>query len=185
MILLLTASSRAQECAGAIERKTHQKTLIARSSTKVMERLQLQEFDVLVFDESLQQSETSAENMLLAHGGSALPIYVNLALHGSERVAMEVACGLRRLVRERATAMRMASNELRNELRGEVTAILLNTGLALHEKSLPPATAQKLGTVHELAEKMRRKLEDRSAEPTAASLKPRLISKQPTAPLTD
>lgn len=184
MILLVTASSRSQECAEAIERKTHQKTLTARSSAKAIESLQVQEFDVLVFDESLQQAETSAENMVLTHGGSAFPIYVNLALHGSERVATEVVCGLRRLVRERAAAMRTAASELRNELRGEVTAILLNTGLALHETTLPPAAAQKLGAVHELAEKMRRKLEDHPAEPTAASLKPRLVSKQPAVPLT-
>ncbi len=102
MILLVTASSRAQECAEAIERKTHQKTLTARTLAKAVESLQRQEFDAVVFDESLQQTEASAENTVLLHGGSALPVYVNLALHGSDSVATEVSCGLRRLVRERA-----------------------------------------------------------------------------------
>lgn len=184
MILLVTASSRAKECAEAIEEKTHQKTLTARSSAKAIECLQLQEFDVLVFDESLQQAGASTENLVVTHGGSGVPIYVNLALHGSRRVATEVVCGLRRLVRERAAAMRTAASELRNELRGEVTAILLNAGLALHEELLPPAAAQKLGVIHELAEKMRRKLEDRPAEPVAASLKPRLVSKPAAVPKT-
>ncbi len=80
--------------------------------------------------------------------------------------------------------MRSAASELRNELRGEVTAILLNIGLALHDKSLSPATVEKLGIVHGLAEKMRQKLEDRPAEPIGVSLKPRLVSKQPTVPVT-
>lgn len=87
MILLVTASSRAQECAEAIERKTHQKALTARTLAKAVESLQQQEFDAVVFDESLQQTEASAENTVLLHDGSALPVYVNLALHGSDRVA--------------------------------------------------------------------------------------------------
>jgi hypothetical protein len=184
VILLITASSRAQECAEAIERKTHQKTLIARSPAKAAQSLQQQAFDALVFDESLQQIEPSAENTVLMHGESALPIYINLALHSSDRVATEVSCGLRRLVRERLASMRSAASELRNELRGEVTAILLNTALALRDKSLSCAATEKLGVVHELAEKMRRKLEDRPAEPTAVALKPRPVNKQPEVPVT-
>jgi len=68
-------------------------------------------------------------------------------------------------------------NELRSELRGEVTAILLNTELAMREKSLAQGTAEKLGVVHEIAEKMRRKL-DGQPPAAAVAMKPRLVSKQ-------
>jgi hypothetical protein len=88
-----------------------------------------------------------------------LSIYVNLALHGTERVAEEVSFGLQRQARERAGAMRAAADELRNHLRGEVTAILLNAELALREKALSASTAEKLTTISEMADSMRRKLE--------------------------
>jgi hypothetical protein len=184
MILLVTGSSRAQECAAAIETKTHHKTLTASSPAKATENLRLQEFDALVIDESFQQVDSGAENLVLSHGGNALPIYVNLALHGAERVATEVGCGLQRLVRERTAAMRAAASELRNELRGEVTAILLNTELAMREKSLAQSTAEKLGIVHEMAEKMRRKLEGQPPEASGVPLKPRLVNRHPAVPVT-
>lgn len=182
MILLVTGSSRAQECAAAIEKRTHHKTLAVSASAKAIESLQFDEFDAVVMDESFQQADGGGENLVLAHAGSALPIYVNLALHGAERVATAVSCGLQRRVRERMASMRAAGNELRNELRGEVTAILLNVELALREKSLAASTAEKLGIVHEMAEKMRHKLEDLPPATAAAPLKPRPVSKQASAP---
>ena len=51
-----------------------------------------------------------------------MPIYVNLALHGTERVTREVQNGMQRFVREKLAAMRSAENVLRSLLRGEVTA---------------------------------------------------------------
>jgi len=184
MILLVTGSSRAQECAAAIEKKTHQKTLIAHSQAKAIECLQLHDCDAVVMDESFQQVIGGANNLVLAHGGSALPMYVNLALHGAERVATEVVCGLQRLVRERTAAMNAVVNELRSELRGEVTAILLNTELAMRDKSLAQSTAEKLGVVHQIAEKMRRKLDGQPPVATAVAMKPRLVSKHAAIPLT-
>jgi signal transduction histidine kinase len=182
VILLVTGSSRAQECVAAIEKKTHQKTMVACSPAKAAESLQTHEFDTLVMDESFQQVDSASENLVIAQCGSALPIYVNLALHGADRVATLVSCGLQRLVRERTAAMRAATNELRNELRGEVTAILLNTELALREKALAPGAVEKLSTVHETADRMRRKLEDRPDERAGVSVKPRLVNRQPAAP---
>ena len=135
-------------------------------------------------DESFLQTNSGAENLVLAHGGSALPIYVNLALHGADRVATEIVCGLQRLLRERTAAMHAAVNELRSELRGEVTAILLNTELAMREKSLVQSTAEKLGVVHEIAERMRHKLDRQPPVATGAAMKPRLVSKQAAMPVT-
>ena len=183
MILLVTGSSRAPECAAAIEKKTHEKTIVARSPAKAIECLQLHECDALVMDESFLQTNSGAVNLVLAHGGSALPIYINLALHGAERVATEIVCGLQRLLRERTAAMHAAVNELRSELRGEVTAILLNTELAMREKSLVQSTAEKLGVVHEIAERMRHKLDRQPPVATGAAMKPRLVSKQAAMPV--
>ena len=103
--------------------------------------------------------EIGGANMLLNHAGLAMPIYVNLALHGTERVTREVQNGMLRFVREKLAAMRSAENALRSLLRGEVTAILLNSELALREPSLSASVAEKIQVMHVLAENMRLKLE--------------------------
>ena len=159
MILLVTASSRAEECVTAIEQKTHQTVQIAGSLNQTIELLQEHEYDMLVLDESFQQLQAGAESLVTTHAGMAVPIYVNLSLHGTERVALEVKLGLQRLIAEKLTATRAAENLLRNELRGELTAILLNSALALRERPLSPGVAQKLQVMHDLADKMRCRLE--------------------------
>jgi|SRR5271169_4830570 len=163
MVILVTSSSRAKECAAAIEQMTHRKTQVATSLARAVDFLQTHDYDVLVLDESFHQTEVSAANLLLDHAGPAMPVYVNLALHGAERVAREVQTGLLRLVREKLAAMQSAENVLRNELRGDVTGILLNSELALREPSLSEGIAERIHVLHELAENMRLKLEGASA----------------------
>ncbi|HZD32953.1 MAG TPA: hypothetical protein VE779_14985, partial [Candidatus Angelobacter sp.] len=116
------------------------------------------------------------------HAGSALPIYVNLSLRGPEKVAVEVNCGLQRLVRERLLSMRAAARELNNHLRGEVTAILLNAELALREQGLAPMVAEKLHAIHDQAEKMRSTLEDGAMKPTGATRKSSAILRHEALP---
>lgn len=176
MILLVTASSRCAECATAIEQKTHQKVKTAATLNRTIELLQAHEFDVLVLDESFQQLELGAESLVATHGGMAVPTYVNLSLHGTERVAQEVKRGVERLTTEKLAAMRAAEHLLRNELRGEVTGILLNSELALREQALSPGVAQKLQVIHDDAAKMRSRLEACSVIPSGAFVQP-LLSK--------
>jgi len=182
MVILATTSSRAKECAAAIERTTHQKTQIATSLARAVECLQTHDYDVLVLDESFNHAEIGRVNMLLNHAGLAMPIYVNLGLHGAEPVTREVQNGMLRLVREKPAAMRSAENVLRGLLRGEVTANLLNSELALREPSLSENTARKIQVMHDLAERMRHELEGTPPEafgehahmPAAATHEPRL-----------
>jgi len=160
MIILVSASSRAKECAAAIEQKTHQESQVATSLSKALELLQAHEYDIIVVDESFQQVEAGAEAIVTSHGGNAMMVYVNLSLHGTDRVVLAVNRALQRLVSEKLTLMRSAENLLRNELRGQVTAILLNTELALREGQLPTVAAAKIKEVYDLAKQMRANLED-------------------------
>jgi len=181
MILLVTGSSRAAECVAAIEQKTRQQTVIAPSPAKAVDFLQAHDCDAVVVDESFQQVENGIDSIVTAHAGTAVPIYVNLSLHGADRIAVEVSSGLQRLTRERLASMRAAGSELRNELRGEVTSILLNSELAMRERSLPDSVVEKLRAVHDGAEQMRRKLEGEAAVAAVGPLKPRLVAKHPAA----
>jgi hypothetical protein len=145
MIILVSASSsRAKECAAAIEQKSHQETQMAASLSKALELLPSHEYDIIVVDESFQQVESGAEGLVTTYAGNAVLVYVNLSLHGVERVASEVNRAVLRLVTERLASLRAAENLLRNEMRGQVTAILLNSELALRKGQLPASAVTKM-----------------------------------------
>jgi len=158
MILLVTTSSRGKECALALENSTRQKVEFAHSVARALVRLQSAEYEALVLDESLVEIDDSAIDALLSHAGLAMPIYVNLGLHRTERIVREVEAGLMRRDAERIGAKRSAESLLRSELRGDVTGILLASELALRDSALPKGAAQKIHCVHKLAEQIRSRL---------------------------
>jgi len=158
MILLVTASSRAQECAAALAQGTRQKTQVAGSVTQALTRLRNAEYEALAIDQSLLESDFRALDTLLNHAGTAVPIYVNLSLHGAERVVREAQVTLRRAEKEKRMALRTVERDLRNQLRGEVTGILLTSQLALRHPAIPAEVAAQLQLVQEMAEKMRLRL---------------------------
>jgi len=159
MILLVTTSYRAKECAAALEQSAKQRVSVANSVSRALARLQETEFQALVLDESLVEIDDSAVDALLNHAGLAMPIYINLGLHRTERVVREVQAGLMRKHAERLGAKRSAVTELQCQLRGDVTGILLASELALRESSLPPRVADRINAVQKLAEQIRSRLE--------------------------
>ncbi len=158
MILLITASSRGPEYAAALEQGTGQKTQLAGSVPQAVTRLRNSEYDALAIDQSLLESDFRALDTLLNHAGTAMPIYVNLSLHSTERVVRESQVTLRRAEKEKRMALRTVERDLRNQLRGEVTGILLTSQLALQHPAIPSDVAAKLQLVQEMAEKMRVRL---------------------------
>ena len=84
--------------------------------------------------------------------------HVNLALQGSDRVVREAQVALRRAEKEKMWAMDLAERVLRNQLRGEVTGILLTSELALRQPAIPTDVVAKIRLVQDMAEKMRTRL---------------------------
>ena len=159
MILLITASSRAKECAAALETSARQKVDLAHSVSRALAKLQQTEYDALVVDESLVEIDDAVANALLNHAGVAMPIYINLGLHRTERLVREVTAGLMRKHTERLGAKRSAMTELQSQLRGDLTGILLASELALRESSIPQRVADRINSVHRLAEQICTRLE--------------------------
>ena len=159
MILLVTTSARAKEYAAALDRGTGHKAEVASTVPLALSRMRAAEYEAIAVDQSLLEADFRAFDTLLNHCGMAMPIYVNLALHSAERIAREVQVALRRADQEKIVAMRAAERVLRNQLRDEVTGILLNSELALRQQSLPPEFAEKMRSVRQLAEKMRARME--------------------------
>jgi len=158
MILLVSASSRAKECAAALEQGTGQKTQLAGSVPQAVTRLRNNEYETMAIDQSLLEADFRALDTLLNQAGTALPVYVNLALESSERVVRETQVALQRAEKEKRTALRTVERDLRNQLRNEVTGILLTSQLALRHPAIPDDVAAKLQLVHDMADKMRARL---------------------------
>ena len=141
-----------------------------KSFTKIIsESLMLPE-DALVYEISRQMADQFTDQYLLEtepdeagatieHLDTAIPVQVNLAISGMERLVREVRAAVQRREREELTARRAAIEKLHCELSGTVTALLLSTELAMGTPELPTAAAEKLDSVYELVQQLRKQLE--------------------------
>lgn len=159
MILLITSSPRAQECAAVMQDATGESTGCAESMRAASKLLRSAEYSALVIDQYLVECDPTGTEVLLQHAGAAIPVYVNLAISGSERVARELKHAMRRNQKEREAAHRQAELAIRNELKDSVTALLLSCELALAVPQVPPAAQAKMRSACELAKSIRSRLE--------------------------
>ena len=164
MILLVTPSERASECAAALTEATGEEIVVAESLARATTLLRAECYLAVVLDQYLLETEPYEAGTTLEHLGTAIPVQVNLAISGMERLVREVRAALQRRQREVVRARQAAVGRLHSELNGTVTALLLSSELALETPGLPAAAAEKLESVHELVKKLRRQLE--SAGPT-------------------
>jgi len=151
MILLITPSVRGKECASALQEATATGTDWAENLQQAAIRLRNQSFSAVVIDQFLLDTEPDDADHTLQHLGAAIPIYINFAISGMERVVREVRTALHRRQREETVARRSAEAELRSELRETVTAMMLSCELALGVPNLPGAAAEKIRSIDGLA----------------------------------
>jgi hypothetical protein len=159
MILLVTPSERASECAAALRAATDDEVLVAESLARATIFLRAEDCRAAVFDQSLLEAEPNEAESTLEHLGTAIPVQVNLAISGIERLVREVRAALQRRQREESSARQAAIGRLQSELNGTVTALLLSSELALQAPGLPAAAKERLQSVHELVKKFRHQLE--------------------------
>ena len=158
MILLITKSSHGQDCAAALLAVTRTKTELAPDIRIALARLRDGEFSAVVIDESLLEPSAKSIDILVKHLGRAVPVFVNLAVSRMERVVRDVKAALHRAEQERSVARQAVEFDLRGQLRGELTGILLWTQQALELPALPAAAESKLKSVYEVADKRRARL---------------------------
>lgn len=163
MILLVTPSERASECAEALHQATGEKITVAESLPRATTLLRAESYLAVVLDQYLLDTEPDEAAAAAEHVGTAVAVPVNLALSGMERLVREVRQSLRHRQREEAVARNAAVGKLQSELNGTVTALLLSIELARESPGLPAPAAEKLESVHELLKKLRRQLESSAA----------------------
>ncbi len=162
MILLVTPSARASECAAALHEATGEQVVVAESLPRAATLLQTQCCLAVVLDQHLLEVRPHEAEAVFEHLGTAILVQVNLAISGMERLVREVRAAVQRRQREEVRARQAAIGRLHSELNGTVTALLLSSELALGISGLPPAASEKLRSVHELVEKLRGQLESAS-----------------------
>jgi hypothetical protein len=171
MILLVTPSERASECAAALHEATGEEVVVAESRARASTLLRSECYLAVVLDQYLIETELHEAGTMFDHLGTATLVQVNLAISGMERLVREVRAGVQRRQREEVRGRQAAVGRLQSELNGTITALLLSSELALKTSGLPGAAAEKLEAVHELVKKLRRQLENAgpSAEAEAAA----------------
>ena len=158
MILLITASANGPECVKALVSATHAKAEVARDLLTALQRLRESEYTAVVIDESMGEASSKQLEVVLKHLGAAVPVFVNLGISRNDRVVRDVVMALQRLEQEKALARRSVEWELRSQLKGDLTGILLSAQEALETPTLPGPAATKLKSVCELADRMRTRL---------------------------
>ena len=160
MILLVTPNLRAEECAAALREATGEEIVLAESLRRATTRLRADSYLSVVLDQYLLEAEPDETETLMQHLGDAIPVQVNLAISGLDRLVREVRAAVQRRKHEEVLARRAAQKTLHSELNGTVTALLLTCELALSTPDLPPAVLEKLHSAHALVEKLRSQLRE-------------------------
>ncbi len=158
MILLITPSARGQECAQALQQATSEPTQVASSLRQAATCLRTQDFSAIVVDQSSLDLEPDESAAFLQHMGTAVPVYVNFAINGLERIVRELRAALQRREKEGKIARQLAESELRSQLKGTATALLVSCEMVLKSPNLPAGALNKLQTVHGLAQDVCSKL---------------------------
>ena len=158
MILLVWSSERAHDCAKAIEETFQQRVHVATTLHEGCEHLKVEEYAAVLVDQWITEVEPGQADYLFHHLGTAVPVFVNFGISGVGRVLRELRAAFNRRGRETMLARHNARLALRNELKDDVTAVLLSCGLALAEPGLSETAILRLEQVAAAANHIKSKL---------------------------
>ena len=158
MILLITPSARGPECAATLTESTGRETIWAGNLGQAIARLREQSYSAVVIDQFLLENEPAESDQVLEHLGTALPVYLNFAVSGMERLVREVRTALHRRKREETQARLCVEQQFRSEMCESLTAMLLSCELAIAVPNVPGPAAEKILAVDNLAREMRLRL---------------------------
>jgi hypothetical protein len=169
MILLIWSSERAPDCAKAIEDTFQQRVHVAATLHDGCEHLRLEEYSAVVVDQWVTEVDPGQADYLFHHLGTAVPVFVNFSISGMDRILRELCAAFNRHGRETLGARHTARLGLRNELKDDVTALLLSCGIALEDPTLGEVAIARLKKVEEAANQIKTKLALSQAEESVAA----------------
>lgn len=163
MILFVTTCDRGEECALALQKATGEQVQVIKSTRQPLvngEREKLQgKITVVVMDDGMMDAEPINAQEFLDSMETSIPVFINFAISGMERIVREVRMALHRYQREQFQAMQAAESMLRGEIKDTVTGILLSSQLALETPDIPKTAQAKVQNIYELALALRARLD--------------------------
>lgn len=159
MYLLVSASPRSKECATAIEESTQIRTTVCSDTAKSKTLVRNTEYTAVIFDQATLDPDPLAADDILRNAGLAVPVFVNSSLMSTARMTAEVRSATARIEREKRLAIRQAEALLRNEMKDEITGILIAAQLVLSSPGVSSFLEEKVRDIEQLATRMRGRLE--------------------------
>jgi hypothetical protein len=169
MILIIWDSGKAQECARVIEHALQEPVRVAPSLHEGRELLQSAQYSAVVVDQWITEAEPEPASRFFDHLGMAVPVFVNFGISGVERILRELHVALSRRGLESALARQTALRALRDELKDDVTALLLSCGMALESTKPADPIRERLQQIEALAKHLKTKLETAEKETAVAA----------------
>jgi hypothetical protein len=160
-ILIVTGMEGAENCAAILAKLLGPECEgceVAQGRRAAIGALKRTEFAAVVVDEGIIDGDTPGAELIWEHAGLAIPVQVNFALAGAQRLAREIRMALNRRERERALAREAAAAAIDSELKSTVAGLLLHSQLALADREIPPPVKEKLRLVADLAGSLREQL---------------------------
>src|SRR5437763_3364618 len=170
MILIIWNSGKAKECARAIEHAMQEAVQVAPSLHEGVDRLRSGEFSAVVVDQWITEAEPEATSVVVFdHLGMAVPVFVNFGISGVERILRELRAALSRRGLETVLARHGARQSLRDELKDDVTVLLLSCGVVLEDPELNASVRTRMQKIEDLAKHVSEKLAMTHQEHAAAA----------------
>jgi len=156
-ILIVTGMEGAENCAAALAKLLNLECEAAQGRKAAIAALKRTEYAAIVVDEGIIDTDATAD-LIWEHAGLAIPLQINFALSGAQRLAREIRMALNRGERERAVARAAAAAAIDSQLKSTVAGLLLHSQLALADREITPPVAEKLRVVADLAGSLREQL---------------------------
>ena len=157
-ILLVTGIDGARNCAEAIGKHLDTDVEVAQGRKAALATLRLREFAAVVVDETVTACDPAAAEAIWERSGLAIPMQINFALSGAERLIREIRAALQRRGREQLIARRAAAAAVESELKTTLAGLLLQSQLALSSSEAGTPVAERLRMVTDLAGDLRKQL---------------------------
>lgn len=157
-ILIVTPLDGIDAAASPLGNRLAAKVERAATRSAAVRMLERKSYSAVVLDQIIADSDPEGADVVWKHSGLAVPLQVNLAIAGTERLERELRAALARRQREQQLAEEAASAALDVEFKNAVTAFLLEAQLALREEGIPPGVQNRLRTIEAIADRVRAKL---------------------------
>jgi CheY-like chemotaxis protein len=157
-ILIVTGVEGARNCAAVVASQLGMEVEVAEGRKAALAALRRHEYLAVVVDDTMAECDPAAAEAIWEHAGLAIPLQINFALSGANRLIRELRSALHRREREQSLARRAAAAAIETELKSTVAGLLLHSQLALNGSEMPASVAERMRVVADLASSLRQQL---------------------------